>query len=63
MSQGVSSAEIAALKARCPSWLPGYLERTARFSVYGPRWVPRWLRWLPLRFGCGVLMLYVRGWL
>lgn len=62
-SHRVTPQEVADLKARCPSWLPGYLNWSARYAVNGPRWLPRLLRWLPLNLGCFVLMVYAKGWL
>lgn len=55
--------EIRELRERLPRWLEPFTNWSAKFAVRGPRWVPRPIRWLPLHFSAGVMVLYVRGWL
>ncbi len=46
------------LQTRLPQWLGPYLTRAARYVLEGPRWMPRWLRRVPLGAGCAVAKVY-----
>jgi hypothetical protein len=52
-----------AILARLPPWLGPASSRAARFSPYGPAWVPRHIRDAPLWVLCQVRLAYFRGWL
>ncbi len=53
-----NEAEVQRLQARMPQWLGPYLSRACRFALEGPRWLPRWLRRVPLDAGCVVAKAY-----
>lgn len=55
--------EVQELQTRMPQWLGLYLSRACRFALEGPRWLPRWLRRVPLDAGCVAVKAYGGRWL
>lgn len=58
-----TSARFRARLARLPSWLGPTTTLAAHFARHGPGWIPRPVRWLPLRLVCLVYIPYARDWL
>ena len=55
--------EADRLVARIPKWVSTFVNWSAKFSVYGSRWIPKCIRQIPLQLGCFVVKLYARGYL
>lgn len=40
-----------------------FVNWSAKFSIQGPRWIPAFIRRVPLHMACFVVKLYVKGYL
>lgn len=58
-----TSAHIRGRLARLPLRLGPATTWAVRFARHGPRWMPRPVRWLPLRLVCLAYIPYARNWL
>ena len=63
MLSPVMPDEVIELRAGWPRWFDLFLGWAVRWSIRGPAWLPMAVRKVPLRFGAGVLSVYVRFWL
>jgi hypothetical protein len=58
MRAGVSSSAVRQLLGSLPGWWPGLLRRALSWDRYGPFWVPRMVRRLPLLMACWIVSIY-----
>jgi hypothetical protein len=57
----MTEARVRYIQARLPRWLGSFTRWSVVVVSTGPRWVPRYVRKLPLRLACWLTSVWVRA--